>query len=337
MENLELIPQIEPLSSKVKLKCFLYCTDKIYSPIKIQPKEKRIVEIQCNPEDVLSKSNSTMSTKIESLEKSEKKDEVEPQEKFEKYLGRKRTIPCPNKFFEKFVKNKIDSKIVVCLKKTRGRKARKNIKPYLFISHSKYSDDNIMKKIKCNYYESLRNWMNCLLNEGKEDFIEKTGFLKLNKNDISNIRKDYNLSLLDKTIEEIFSADINDKYVHHEKDCNKKLIEKIKKEAKENSSYKNNYLNVISVLNLKYREALKIYIGCIDDNIRNKIKKETLEKFNNINYFLEKIRKQESEQKGIGETFAEDYVRKIFELCSCYEDWFIKKHKRSRKNKDAFI
>lgn len=345
LKNIENLPHFQ------KLKIFLYFTDTTYTPLKIQPITKSDEAIQCNLREESSffqeisnvlddKKVDYNSLKLETNQNhistsnntSTKEKSIEEEKK--NFLKKKRknsSIPSSDKFLEKYLddgdKQENDPIFNVSMRRGRGRPLKRGEeKKYPFNRHTKYSDDNIMKKIKCAIYESIRRWLNSSLSN-EDNYFDS--FLKIKKDIISNLKKDFNLKMIDnETIADMFSKEINEKYSHYKKIHNITLIEKILK------SDNNNYDKVKIILGLKFKEVLQIFNGNIDDSVKNKFiinNENILENFDKISDLLVKIRKNEQKQNNYNKELTERYLKNISVLSSNYEDWFINKHKRSTK------
>ena len=98
------------------------------------------------------------------------------------------------------------------MKKNRGRK-KKNVTDKG--NHTKFTDDNMMRKIKCHFFNHLK--------------------------------KDFNMELMNKTIKDIYqNSKISNKYKNRKNDSNKELVEKIYTENKE--------IDAIKILDTTYIE-----------------------------------------------------------------------------------
>ena len=155
-----------------------------------------------------------------------------------------------------------------------------------------------MRKIKTH----LVDQMVILLNKSLNDKEKK--FLKIDKSINENLKKDFNMQLMEKPIEDIFSeTPISSKYKKNvDIFYNKKLIQKI---FKENSEY-----NTINLLHKKFLEMLRF--------IRE----------NNLKEFLDSIQKKESKNPN-----NQEYINSIKGLFFRYEDWFGDKKGRNREKK----
>ena len=94
-------------------------------------------------------------------------------------------------------------------------------------SHDKYSQDNILRKIKCNILLNLSKYINNIIHKVYEGKI-KNGILekklkKLRQKKIFSNSKN-NKEFLNKTLKDIFSENISSKYKFYSIDHNKKVI-----------------------------------------------------------------------------------------------------------------
>ena len=166
-------------------------------------------------------------------------------------------------------------------------------------SHDKFTPDNLIRKLKANLMDSILNFLNNNLNDNS------IMFLKLNKNLNENLKKDYNLILMKRTIRDIFYNEeisklyINKKYINN----NRKLIEKIEKEKVETK--------IIEILNMTFIE----FINEIRDN--------------HLEDFFNKIKEKEIKNNADN---IEQYMYKLKQLFANYEKFFENKKGRKSKN-----
>ena len=192
--------------------------------------------------------------------------------------------------------------------------------------HNKYSEDNIIRKIKTKFTFFIFN----LLNESLEDKNYK--FLRLDTNISKCLKKNYNLLLFNTKIKDLFlNSKISGKYRKQifDNNPNKFLINKIFSEGKETQ--------VIRILNLTYIELFNIFrksIVDISDELKMKIKDiYILDKFSDINKVFNEIYEKELNNNELEEDINE-YISEFKRLCFCYEKWFLSKNGRNRtKNK----
>ena len=127
--------------------------------------------------------------------------------------------------------------------------------------HNKFAFDNMLRKTKSIIIKILFDFINKKImivyngNIGHGNNIKKL-FL-LNHSQISNANIDFNRAFLEKTLKEIFSADLSNRINNYKKDHNKILIEKlINEEDKEKKEYFHGLFNLTFIDCLKYfREA----------------------------------------------------------------------------------
>ena len=174
--------------------------------------------------------------------------------------------------------------------------------------HNKYSEDNIMRKIKTNIMDySLNKLNNSLKNKAMT-------FLKIDKKLSENLKKDFNMDLMNRTLQNIlYNESMRKKYKRKNYD-NKKLIDEIIKENKE--------LETIEILNKTYYDMIV--------EIRQQ----------NLNAFLDKIVKKENNMKK--KSNIDEYIDLLKDLLFRFKEWFDGKKGRKREqnkneNKDLLI
>ena len=183
----------------------------------------------------------------------------------------------------------------------QNKKGRKKKKEIFKGNHTKHTADNIIRKIKCHFFNYINNNLNKNLVDKKQVFYKLDNFVN------ENLKKDYNIKLMNSTIKDIYlTSNISNKYKKCGNDINKKLIEKI--------YLNNNETEVIKILN-------KTYIETYNDLIEN-----------NLDNFCNLIVKKD-EKNGLSQTEAIDYLKKIKQLCLNYESWFMEKKGRREKVK----
>ena len=166
--------------------------------------------------------------------------------------------------------------------------------------HTKYRSDNMMRKIKTYFMNFVHNYLNESLT-----FSHKT-FLKINKKVSENLRKDFNMSLMQMTIKEIYEQhSINEKYSDYKKgrNINQALIKEIFEKNKDIETIKilnSKYINLIIVLRTKFLDKFS------SDLIEKEIK------------------------LGENKDDALMYVNELKDLLINYEEWFEKKAGRCK-------
>ena len=189
--------------------------------------------------------------------------------------------------------------------------------------HTREDKDNKIRKIKSYFGKDIYNFINKSFNDKSKEFMK----LEININ--KNLKKDFNEDLFKKKLKDIYSEnEISNKYVHYEKDINKKLIDKIYEEQKETA--------VIKILNLTYIEAFDIFRRKIKEEkdispeLKNKIDGTDFldtKKFKDFDCFIEKIREEEKNKNDD----IEEYINDIKSLCLNFEEWFRNKIGRNRQ------
>ena len=165
-------------------------------------------------------------------------------------------------------------------------------------SHGKFSPDNLMRRLKANLMDSILNYLNNNLND------KSIMFQKLNKKINEDFKKNYNLTLMKRTIRDIFYNEQVSKVYKNMMDnnINRELIEKIEKKKVETK--------VIKILNMTFIE----FINEIRDN--------------HLDNFFSKIKEKEIKNKANN---IELYMDKLKQLFANYEKWFNNKNARKSK------
>ena len=166
--------------------------------------------------------------------------------------------------------------------------------------HTKYRSDNMMRKIKTYFMNFVHNYLNESLT-----FSHKT-FLKINKKVSENLRKDFNMSLMQMTIKDIYEQhSINEKYSDYKKgrNINQALIKEIFE--------KNKDIETIKILNSKYIDLIIV----LRTKFLDKFSSELIEK---------EIKLGENKDDALM------YVNELKDLLINYEEWFEKKSGRCK-------
>ncbi len=165
--------------------------------------------------------------------------------------------------------------------------------------HNKYSYDNVIKNIKGEFFNRLISFSNKVLDlyvdEDEKKILKKMiknknrreneneDLLKMLKYQIINkIKKDYNLKLLQMTLKEFLSQDINSRFQSLKPESNKIIIDFLSKEGKNNK-----IINFI--LKLKVEDFLDFYTYKKEIAIIEKIQIEKDMKFERANDLLDEI------------------------------------------------
>ena len=194
----------------------------------------------------------------------------------------------------------LNSDMQLALAMKRGRK-KKMISKLIKSGHNKNKEDNIMRKIKTHLFEYIVNQLNLSLSD------ERKKFYKIDKSLSENLKKDFNMELMEKRIFDIFmNTKISKKY--------KRISDKF---------YNAKLINTILAENIE-KETIKLLSMKIIDMI-NFIKENQLEEFLSI---------IENKEKGIDESNSEEYMSLLRKVLINYENWFSNKRGRVRLKKD---
>ena len=167
--------------------------------------------------------------------------------------------------------------------------------------HTKYSEDNIMRKIKAKYLKYILNLINKSIKNNK---------LKLFKFDSEiseNLKKDFNMILMNTTFRQLYeNRPLSSRYKRKAIDNRYLNKDKIKKIY---SEYKDKEIDAINILNMTYKELFNHFLK------------------NNLDNFLNEVYEKEKENNELEEDIV-NYLEKIKMLCYKYEDWL--KNKKGR-------
>lgn len=202
----------------------------------------------------------------------------------------------------------------------RGRKIK--IIRQSKIEHNKYSQDNIIKKIKSKLLLYPLIFLNKLL-ESSNYNKKKYKLYKLDHKYIKNIKKEEELNILKKSLKDLYSLDVSSKFKNISIYHNKNIIDEIinNKELK-------NYEAINFAFNLNFKEWIELFI----------YKKSINEIKNSNNNIIKEIEKNiiyvESLLTEIKEKNDENFYSIFTFLLYNYEEWFsIKTEKIRGKNK----
>ena len=173
--------------------------------------------------------------------------------------------------------------------------------------HNKFSEDNIIRKIKGRFLEKCRMYIN---NEYKKYKLKRRHHIKkddwiqrINPKVSRIIKRDDNLKWLKSKLYEIYSEKVSTKCSLHKPDHNKKEIEKLLK--------KNKAKDVINILNKSVKEMFYIFCNNIkiegfetlDDDLKSLKEKLVKDKEYNIDVYLEKY-------KNVVKSFETIFIKK---------------------------
>ena len=159
----------------------------------------------------------------------------------------------------------------------RGRR-KKNVEYDDEPHHDKFTEDNIIQRIKTFIFDYILERLNKSLK------YESRRFYQLTKTLNSNLKKDFNEELLGKTIYEIYmTSDLCMRFINIP-DANRELIKKIYEEKIE--------IETINILDKKFKEILD-YIRKKDlDNFLTNFRLRVMKKDNkSIDLYMKEVRK----------------------------------------------
>ena len=228
------------------------------------------------------------------------------------------------------------------IKKKLGRKSNDNIgNDNLNNEHTKFNDDNIMKKINSYFLEDCRNWLNSsfLNNNGEFESLksrkrQKKEFLKISPKIITtNLKKENALIVMNEKFKTIFSKNISQKYRNYDNNQNEQFIKQIYEDK--------NQPFVIFILELTFLQLFNYFNGqdngdnfkkhFLAQNFNENLVDQFLNNFNKIEKFLRSI-KSKDENGNLSPESIQEYVQRISILCLNYQEWFKNKFTRG-KNK----
>ena len=224
-------------------------------------------------------------------------------------------------FFEFMENEKIENNEQESLKK-RGRKS-KRIKGYKV--HDKMTSDNIIKKIKTEFFKYMILFINNII--GTINLIYNNKIYKIDYELINRLNREIDLKYLNMTIKDLLSLNVSPKFKKIDEESNKNYIEKILNEKSLNEAIKfafnmtfRDFINIFSYKK-KVKELLNEYkINDDSNDICNKIEKSLI----GVDDLFNKIAKNDKNDKNYFSNF-------VFYLYN-YEKWFFMKRGRNKKS-----
>ena len=216
------------------------------------------------------------------------------------------SIDCFTGKKRKYVKNNGDNESISFNEKiedknlddnSNNKKMGRRLKDEIYnteAKHGKFGEDNIIIKIKTFIFKYILAHLNDSLE------VSKNKFYPLNKRLNQNIKRDFNIELLDRTIYDIYITEDLNKNYKNANNSNKILIKRILEENIEKKT--------IKILNMKFRDVL------------NHIREKDLENF------LEKIKGKEKKNKGKS---IDLYMEHVIHFLNEFENWFKIKNGRN--------
>ena len=200
------------------------------------------------------------------------------------------TIEIPK--LEKNILNK--KRMFKINRKKRGRQS-KNLNSKS--DHTKYSNDNILRKIKVKFFQKLMKYINGIIKSKYNGIIQKLLPLKGEVSQNNTIK--FNIQLLNTKLKDIFSTiEINKKFRLYKENYNKNVIDTI---------YKNNIRELIEIFELTFLEIFNIFKD------ENETKFNDFEKLNTV---VEEIKYKENDSyyaelfKNMAMNFENNYLEK---------------------------
>ena len=195
----------------------------------------------------------------------------------------------------------------ITTKRGRKPKNKSNISNNNESKHNKNSKDNIVKRIKNKFYDSIIKYVNKeYKNYQKKRFGRKNPKILLKKISLKvkeNLSQTQNKNWLNSKIKDMLSAEISSKYSSYYDDYNKKQIERIYKENKASE--------IIKILEMDVKIMYDYFIS--DEKI--------LDGFKTFNDYLDEMREKENEE----------YCSQLKKQANKLEDYFNKKKQRKKK------
>ena len=185
-----------------------------------------------------------------------------------------------------------------------GRKPKSSI---IVGVHTKFSIDNILRKIKVKFFHKIVNYLNSII------LSKYRNKIKLLKPLMGKVSQDntinFNKELLHKKLKEIFSLfEINGKFKCFDKNYNKDIIDKI---------YAENIKELIDILEMNFLE-----IFCEFRNLKETQKLKGFEKIDSVIREM-KIKEKEGEDK-------EKYINKFQNVVMDFENYYFNKIPRKQ-------
>lgn len=190
-------------------------------------------------------------------------------------------------------------------KKVFGRKPNSLLEKPVIGTHTKFSEDNILRKIKIKFFTNLVKYLNSIIIKYKDEYNINPLFKiepKVNHNNTIN----FNIFLLNSKLKDIFSNfEISVKFTKFEKDYNKKVI---------NSIYDSKITELIDILEMTFLEVFKIF----RENNNGDEKLKGLSRFDEI---IQEIKGKENN---------DDYIIKFIDVAKNYENYYFNKTPRKK-------
>ena len=128
--------------------------------------------------------------------------------------------------------------------------------------HNKFSDDNILRKIRSAILNSVLIFINktiqTIYSNLDKNSLKDIQLFKLSKKTFEKGKAEYNKQLLNKTLKSIFSEDISSKYSRYSQKHNKNIIDNL---INEKDEIKREYFN--KIFSLIFKDCLNHFRGSV--------------------------------------------------------------------------
>ena len=182
-----------------------------------------------------------------------------------------------------------------------GRKPKASL---IKCNHTKFSHDNILRKIKVKFLKRIINYINSIIIFKNVNNIKRLKPLKGNIAQNNNIK--YNIKLLNSKLKDILSSnEINGKFKLFDKYYNKNVIDTI---------YSKNIKELLDILEMTFLDVFKIFR---DSNETGKL--IGLEKLDSV------IREMKIKEKD------DEYINKFIKVAMNFESYYVEKFSRKVK------
>lgn len=204
---------------------------------------------------------------------------------------------------------------IIKVNKKMGRLVKHSRLRFDTVKHNKFSEDNIIRKIKANFHEKFFNYIN---KEYGEYFKKKHRVKKMIKliqrispSESRKIKKEDNIKWFSMKLKDVFSVDLSTKCSKYDSDYNKKQIEMLYQ--------KGEATKVIDILEKKVIDMYTIYSKDI-----------SIEGFETLKDDLEDIKKKMEQN---GEENIDKYLESYKKIAQNLENIFVSKKPRNNKGK----
>lgn len=213
-----------------------------------------------------------------------------------------------SQFLENKGNSTSDSFHIIDRKKNKERIFQIKKEPKKAHKHTKFSSDNIIRKVKRNFVDKCLNY----INNKYKNLKGKKLLYRISPKETIEISIEKNLKWFNLKIKDIFSYELSNKCSTKEKDYNKKQIQKI---------YKEGIQEMIIIFETKVRDIFNDYI--------NDVKREGFDTLkDDVLMIKEKMKKEENAD----ETDINNYINEYIKIAKGLEDIYKNKRPRTKNN-----